>query len=447
MVRHISHNSKMEGDLTELLKLSNVFLKNKLFSKAQLVLQRAAALYPHDFRVLFNLGQIFVERGMLHEALLNIQNAMCINESNIECHELLSGIHLKMKNPSKTVVISASGLVMHSGSIVCWFNLNVALRQLNKLVLACRLCICSIKLYPIFQLTMKNVYHKKIDFVCVKWGKKYSSLYVNALYQGLIKNFGSFRLLCFADDASGIDANVITLPFDMKLMNFNGWWLKANVFNTSSYDGLEGIEWLVYLDLDTIIAGDVRWLTELALSDNKDIFFLDASEFQNEARPAGINSSMIVWRAGEFQCVFDVLVSEHERLFSVIYKFDHYLELLLYRSLPKIDCEYSSSAVFSTADESQQEVVLECTQAMQRLLEEVTDDAQPVDDSGIQQCSCGFIQDCFPGRIADYHAAQDELTSRGSLTSSIICFPLQPKPHQLPEDSALYRLWTEGAIS
>ena len=50
------------------------------------------------------------------------------------------------------------------------------------------------------------------------------------------------------------------------------------------------------------------------------------------ARPRGINSSMMLWQAGQHQHLFDFLLLHYYDITKVIYKFDHYLEMMLYNA-------------------------------------------------------------------------------------------------------------------
>ena len=44
-----------------------------------------------------------------------------------------------------------------------------------------------------------------LNVICMKWGTKYSSEYVNKLYSMVARNLSvPFRFVCFTDDADGI---------------------------------------------------------------------------------------------------------------------------------------------------------------------------------------------------------------------------------------------------
>lgn len=53
--------------------------------------------------------------------------------------------------------------------------------------------------------------------ICVKWGTKYPSYYVNRLYSGVARNLAQpFRFFCMTDDTVGIDSVVETLPLPVE---------------------------------------------------------------------------------------------------------------------------------------------------------------------------------------------------------------------------------------
>lgn len=85
------------------------------------------------------------------------------------------------------------------------------------------------------------------SFYCVKWGDKYSPLYVNRLNSMLKRQCSTpFEFFCYTDDASGIDkdVNIIHIEDNSK----EGWWYKLDL--------LKNIGSCIVLDLDVIILKD-----------------------------------------------------------------------------------------------------------------------------------------------------------------------------------------------
>lgn len=90
-------------------------------------------------------------------------------------------------------------------------------------------------------------------FVCLKHGNKYSSTYVNKLYN-MVKRHCTLPVgfACITEDASNLnqDIKVIPLPRQPQLQ---GWWFKPWVF--SAEFPLEGT--IIFLDLDIVIIDNI----------------------------------------------------------------------------------------------------------------------------------------------------------------------------------------------
>lgn len=55
--------------------------------------------------------------------------------------------------------------------------------------------------------------NKSKILVCMKWGNKYGSEYVNRLYAAAkIHITGEFSFACLTDDSSGLDPAILTYP-------------------------------------------------------------------------------------------------------------------------------------------------------------------------------------------------------------------------------------------
>jgi hypothetical protein len=103
-----------------------------------------------------------------------------------------------------------------------------------------------------------------VNVMCIKWGTKYPSSYVNRLHRGVQRWLGrEFRFLCFTDDAEGIDAGIEVHPLPqesfeaaivagMTRAGRKGAWRKVSLFRP----GLAGMTGLrLGFDLDVVITG------------------------------------------------------------------------------------------------------------------------------------------------------------------------------------------------
>jgi hypothetical protein len=88
-----------------------------------------------------------------------------------------------------------------------------------------------------------------ITVVCVFWGNKFSKEYVYNLKASVERNTTvDYKFVCFSDQILKDVETIILNPGQ------NGWWNKMQLF-----DGrITGR--IVYLDLDTVIVGNIDWL-------------------------------------------------------------------------------------------------------------------------------------------------------------------------------------------
>ncbi len=94
--------------------------------------------------------------------------------------------------------------------------------------------------------------------ICLKWGDRYGSEYVNRLYAMVRRNTKrDLRFICITDDTDGLRPEVETRPmppFDLpETFRFKGF-RRMFLFKESLYD-LEGK--VLHLDLDLIVTGSI----------------------------------------------------------------------------------------------------------------------------------------------------------------------------------------------
>jgi len=329
-----------------------------------------------------------------------------------------------------------------------------------------------------------------VTIVCVKWGKKYSAHYVNVLYASLLRHWNSssssssvksppLRLVCLTDDASGIDERVECKPFHAatKEAKWQGWWLKANLFCPS----LALIGHIVYLDLDTVLCGpiDFLWSTPLlstsahgsaaavaAAVDNVDadaatatvaasvrdvvdsapfaprIAILAAASLATEGRTCGVNSSLMVWHSSSTTLLaplFSFLLSHYTHVTKCICKFDHYLEMMFSRMPSTATADGSAFPLTSFLESSSPLLPLpsppsSSSSSCSSLL-------PPFFDERVQEEDVLVLLQ-HEKRIQDYctFASTSSSSSLGGSSehTSILCFPLLPKPHQVVEDASCF---------
>lgn len=155
------------------------------------------------------------------------------------------------------------------------------------------------------------------------------------------------------------------------------------------------------MDLDTVIINSLQKLIDYAFcfasSSSSHLATLRADLLQSEGRACGLNSSIIVFRSSQFiASLYLYLVENYTRITRVVYKFDHYLEMML-------------------------------------------------SDNGSCGLNCVYLQDVIPKCIIDYPEAEAyfENTISECDVPAIVCFPLQPKPHEVKDVDWVEQHWTQ----
>ena len=147
-----------------------------------------------------------------------------------------------------------------------------------------------------------------IKIVCLKWGEKYGSEYVNRLYNGIKRNCSlPFELYCFTNDKVGIVSDVIVhdLPYSHNIVS---WWNKIWLF--SDEVPFNKGERLFYLDLDTLITGNIDYL----LMDNTEGLVMLQDFYWGIARTATQSASgVMAWNAGNFSHLWNSFIQNPEQ--------------------------------------------------------------------------------------------------------------------------------------
>src|SRR6056300_1445747 len=87
---------------------------------------------------------------------------------------------------------------------------------------------------------------------CLKWGDKYSSEYVNKLYNMVQRNLSlPHEFVCFTENKHGLNKNITVLP--LPKLRAQGWWFKPMFLGSEL--GIQGT--LLFLDLDVIIFNNI----------------------------------------------------------------------------------------------------------------------------------------------------------------------------------------------
>ena len=149
--------------------------------------------------------------------------------------------------------------------------------------------------------------------ICMKWGDKYGSEYVNRLYNMVSRHLTlDFQMVCLTDDSTGIDLAVQCYPIpemDLPAGPERGW-KKLTTFKPELYD-LKGVA--LFLDIDIVIV------------DNIDVFFTYKAEYEDSVviirdwkKPWRMIGNSSVYRFNVGMGTYPDLLANFERNFDSI---------------------------------------------------------------------------------------------------------------------------------
>ena len=139
--------------------------------------------------------------------------------------------------------------------------------------------------------------------VCLKHGTKYSSEYVNILYN-MTKRHTTipYEFVCFTDDTRDINPDIRTIP--LKPIGVYGWWYKVIFFDKNF--PLDGN--ILYFDLDVVINSNIDRLFL-----NQPDKFNIIRDFNRSLRNdwSRMNSSVFRLKTGSLSYVYDNFFKNH----------------------------------------------------------------------------------------------------------------------------------------
>jgi hypothetical protein len=171
-----------------------------------------------------------------------------------------------------------------------------------------------------------------MNFLCIKWGDKYSTEYVNNLYKMVKKNYTKpFTFTCFTDESEGLICDTKGIPDD-GVLHPQYWFGKENycwdrakflIFNSHNWLPHEGK--YCYFDLDVIIQSNINEIERLAEkprilhsrwqpeSQKHERFFIDI-------RGTFFNSSMMLWKGNQCENIYLDVIFNEEVVFKTFFK-------------------------------------------------------------------------------------------------------------------------------
>jgi hypothetical protein len=137
--------------------------------------------------------------------------------------------------------------------------------------------------------------------LCLKWGTRYGSEYVNRLYSMAMRNTNRpLRVVCFTDDPTGIreEVDIRAMPeFDLP-EKMRGHPFRRMFIFKKELDGLEGN--LLHLDLDLLVVGSI----DAFFDHQPELDFVVAENWTQPGQKIG-NMSVFRFRVGAVTQVWD----------------------------------------------------------------------------------------------------------------------------------------------
>lgn len=189
-----------------------------------------------------------------------------------------------------------------------------------------------------------------MNFVCIKWGNKYTPDHVNNLFNMVQKNYTKdFTFTCYTDEPEGIECDTVPIPDDGELhprywFGEEGYcWDRAKflVFNSQQWLGYYG-KWC-YFDLDVIIQNNLDELDALATKPR-----IIHVQWQNprqkherlfiDMRGTFFNSSMMMWDGEQTKHIYEDVLMNSEMIFKTFYKgtdnYHYWRQRNLWKNIP-----------------------------------------------------------------------------------------------------------------
>lgn len=158
-------------------------------------------------------------------------------------------------------------------------------------------------------------------YVCLKWGTKYSSEYVNKLASMIRKwDRPDVDIFCYTDDPTDIDPTIRIIPTSG---DYQAWWFKLPLLIEPT---LQPYNVKILFDLDVIIHNDISNLHTFAGPE----LTLCSSAWKNPAvlldvheKNTMYNSSIMVWKDAEY--VWNAFQQDPEKFMSIYKGIDRFL--------------------------------------------------------------------------------------------------------------------------
>jgi hypothetical protein len=239
--------------------------------------------------------------------------------------------------------------------------------------------------------TAKTVFDPNNDYsqiyiLCLKHGTKYSSEYVNRLYN-MCKRWCSldFKFVCLTDNADQLNSDIMVLPIPSGL---SGWWCKPYMYSKDL--PIQGT--ILYMDLDVVLSANIDKL--ITYQPNH---WCTIRDFTRAMRPKWprYNSSIVRFKTGELDFVWDNYIKNPVAIQRQFFGDQDYLYDATYKK--KGAMLYPDSWVQSWKWEVRKSRLLELNKAKGTRKFQLVEDVVP----RVECCVCVFHGDPNPHNCED----------------------------------------------
>lgn len=153
-----------------------------------------------------------------------------------------------------------------------------------------------------------------MNVVTVKIGSKYSSDYVNALYDSIY----SSNFYCYTDDSEGLNPNIKVIE---PIEELDGVWNKLALFSLD-------LGKVIYLDLDVVIQGDIESIYNVDTFTMVKCYWKPLDQLYDgwmNNMDHNINSSVMVWNGLENIDIWNKFMEDPEYYMTKYHGIDHFI--------------------------------------------------------------------------------------------------------------------------
>ena len=154
-----------------------------------------------------------------------------------------------------------------------------------------------------------------VNIICMKWGTRYPTHYVNVLYRSIGRNLTRpFRFVCVTDDASELLDGIEAVPFPENPGITKARWPNVFLKLVMTRDGFADLEGpTMFLDLDLVILDNIDCFFDYQPGKNCIIhnWWEKRKQLFNK-RPEIGNSSIFRFEAGKSHYIYETFIDRIE---------------------------------------------------------------------------------------------------------------------------------------